>query len=350
MKMRHGSATKRVGVIMGGSSSERDVSLRSGAAVAQALEAKGHDVVRIALGDAFGPEVGHSLQRARIDVAFLALHGRHGEDGCIQGLLELARIPYTGSSVLASALAMDKLKAKELFRLHNVPTPPYYSIDSSESMADLESIHGSFGFPAIVKPRGEGSSLGVTKVGSLAELSRALEIAFEYDDTAIVERFVAGTEINVGILDGRVLGAIEIAPKSGLYDYEAKYTPGMTEYFMPARLPKARYRNVLNLAERAARALGTTGAVRVDLLVTAGENEYVLEVNTLPGMTETSLLPKIAADAGYDFATLCEAILEGAKLHQPARRSRSVRTSETTTSAFRRTQDEGGLFLLKSVG
>jgi D-alanine-D-alanine ligase len=349
MKMRHGSATKRVGVIMGGSSSEREVSLRSGAAVAQALEARGHDVVRVALGEAFGPEIGHTLQRAQIDVAFLALHGRHGEDGCVQGLLELARIPYTGSSVLASALSMDKLKAKEMFRLHNVPTPPYYAVDASFDPADLESIHGSFGFPVIVKPRGEGSSLGVSKASSLAELCRALDLAFEYDDIAIVERFVAGTEINVGILDGRVLGAIEIAPKSGIYDYEAKYTPGMTEYFMPARLPKARTLGILNLADRAARALGTSGAVRVDLLVTSGENEYVLEVNTLPGMTETSLLPKIAAEAGYDFAELCEAMLASAKLHQPARRSRVVRASETT-SLYRRTQDEAGLFLLKSVG
>src|SRR5262245_1249156 len=174
MKLRNGPV-KRVGVIMGGSSGEREVSLRSGAAVAAALEARGHDVVRLALGESFGPEIGHTLTRSRIEVAFLALHGRHGEDGCIQGLLELARIPYTGSSVLASALAMDKLKAKEMFRLHNVPTPPYYTVDGGDDLADLESIHGSFGFPVIVKPRGEGSSLGVTKATSLEELSRRSE-------------------------------------------------------------------------------------------------------------------------------------------------------------------------------
>lgn len=311
---------RRVGVIMGGSSGEREVSLRSGAAVAEALEARGHDVVRIAPGDGFGPEIAMTLARARIEVAFLALHGRLGEDGCVQGLLELARIPYTGSSVLASALAMDKLKAKEMFRLHNVPTPPYYTVQAQGGLDDVEGTHGSFGFPAVVKPRGEGSSLGVTRVDAMAALGPALDLAFAYDDTAIVERFVSGTEINVGILDGEVLGAIEIAPRRGLYDYEAKYTPGMTEYFMPARLSKARYRGVLNLAERAARALGCTGAVRVDLLVTSGENEYVLEVNTLPGLTPTSLLPMIAAEAGYDFGALCEAILEGARLHQPARR------------------------------
>src|SRR4051812_13465114 len=223
MKKRHsdlrvtmnGSRRKRVGVIMGGSSGEREVSLRSGVAVARALEARGHDVVRLALGESFGVELGQTLELAQIDAAFLALHGRLGEDGCVQGLLELARIPYTGSSVLASALAMDKLKAKELFRLHNVPTPPYYAIDRSEDLADLSAIHGSFGFPVIVKPRGEGSSLGVTKASSRDELRRAIDLAFEYDDTVIVERFVVGTEINVGILDGRVLGAIEIAPKSG---------------------------------------------------------------------------------------------------------------------------------------
>jgi D-alanine-D-alanine ligase len=255
------------------------------------------------------------LANAELDVAFLALHGRLGEDGCVQGLLELLGIPYTGSSVLASALAMDKLKAKELFRLHNVPTPPYYVFGSQQCAADLEEIHGSFGFPVIVKPRREGSSLGVARANNPSELARALQSALAYDSSVLVERFIEGKELAVGILDGRVLGAIEIAPRSGVYDFHAKYTPGMAEYFMPARLPPARYRGVLNLAERAARALDASGAVRVDLLVTEGQNEYVLEVNTLPGMTETSLLPKIAGAAGFGFAELCEAILERATLH-----------------------------------
>src|SRR4051812_12030628 len=213
MKKRHsdlrvttsGSRTARVGVIMGGSSGEREVSLRSGAAVARALEARGHDVVRLTLDDGFGVELGQTLKAAALDVAFLALHGRLGEDGCVQGLLELLQIPYTGSSVLASALAMDKLKAKEMFRLHNVPTPAYYTVDESQDMADLEAIHGAFGFPVIVKPRGEGSSLGIAKASSLPELARALDAAFAYDDVALVERFVVGTEINVAVLDGRVL-------------------------------------------------------------------------------------------------------------------------------------------------
>ncbi|MFO0550003.1 MAG: D-alanine--D-alanine ligase [Polyangiaceae bacterium] len=329
---------RRVGVIMGGSSGEREVSLRSGAAVAAALESAGYDVARIEL-PADPTAAADAIQSACIDVAFIALHGRHGEDGCIQGLLELLRIPYTGSSVLTSALAMDKLKAKELFRLHNVPTPPYYTVAIDDDLSDIETMHGSFGFPVIVKPRGEGSSLGVRKADNIAELVRGIEAAFELDDVVLVERFVQGIEVNVALLDGRALGAIEIVPRKGLYDYEAKYTPGMTEYFRPARLPPTRYRGVLNLADRAARALGCTGPCRVDLLVTRTENEYVLEVNTLPGMTETSLLPKIAAGAGYDFVSLCEAILAGARLHSPVRRNlaRDTRVTQPAPAVADRT-------------
>lgn len=300
---------RRVGVVMGGTSAEREVSLKTGNAVATALSGAGFDVVPIEL--AAGTDPGKVLLAAQIDVAFLALHGRLGEDGCIQGLCEIHGIPYTGSGVLASALAMDKLKSKEMFRLHNVPTPPYYEFHEP-TLADLEEVHGSFGFPVIVKPRREGSSFGLSKASSLPELARAIETARRYDKSILVERFIAGAEVSVGILDGRVLGAIEIVPKSGMYDYHSKYTAGMTEYFLPARLPPTRYRGVLNLAERAAEALDVRGAVRVDLLVTPGMNEYVLEVNTLPGMTPTSLLPKIANAAGYDFAALCTAIVERA--------------------------------------
>jgi D-alanine-D-alanine ligase len=308
---------KRIGVIMGGASSERDVSLRTGAAVAEALAERGHDVVPVDLGT--GREALLALAQVRMDVAFLALHGRLGEDGCVQGVCEVLGVPYTGSDVLSSALCMDKVKAKELFRLHNVPTPPYYEVSRETARGDLSELHGSFGFPVVVKPRREGSSVGVSRVREAAELEGALERALENDGTALVERFVRGTEIHVGLLEGRVLGAIEVVPKSGFYDFESKYTPGMTEYFMPARLAPTRYRGVLNVAERAARALGTRGACRVDMIVTEGMNEYVLEVNTLPGMTPTSLLPKIAADAGYSFADLCEAIVEGALSRAGAR-------------------------------
>lgn len=297
---------KRIGVVMGGTSAERQVSLRTGAAVADALEGAGHDVVRIDLGQ--GAEALRTLAATRMDVAFLALHGRLGEDGCVQGVLEVLGVPYTGSDVLASALAMDKLKAKELFRLHNVPTPPYYEITADEAGAVAER-HGSFGFPVVVKPRREGSSVGVALARDLGELETAVAAAFVHDRSVLVERYIKGREVAVALLDDRVLGAIEIAPKKELYDYEAKYTPGMSEYFLPARIAPSRLRGVLKVAESAARALGTRGACRVDLLVTEGMNEYVLEVNTLPGMTPTSLMPKIAEAAGFGFADLCETIV-----------------------------------------
>jgi D-alanine-D-alanine ligase len=304
---------RRVGVLMGGMSAEREVSLRTGEGVASALEGAGYDVERIVSGPGTRG-IDELVRAADIDVAFLALHGRGGEDGCVQGLLELLGIPYTGSSVLGSALAMDKLKSKEMFRLHNLPTPPYYVVTEAD-LATLEEVHGSFGFPVIVKPRSEGSSIGVAKAGSFAELESAVRGALAHGPYVLVERFVRAMEVHVGVLDGRVLGAIEIAPKSGFYDYASKYTPGATEYVCPPRLGTTRVRGIMNLAARAARALGCTGACRVDLLVTEGENEYVLEVNTLPGMTPTSLLPKIAASAGIDYASLCEAILQGARLH-----------------------------------
>jgi D-alanine-D-alanine ligase len=304
---------RRVGVLMGGWGAEREVSLRTGEGVAAALESRGHDVARIVWADD-GTHVDERLRAAAVDVVFLALHGRGGEDGCVQGLLELMGVPYTGSGVLSSALAMDKLKAKEMFRLHNVPTPPYY-VARRADLADLEELHGSFGFPAIVKPRREGSSVGLGKAENLAELARGIEQALAFDEDVLVERYVRSTEVHVGILDGRVLGAIEVRPKAGLYDYRAKYTAGMTDYVSPPGIAATRLRGVMNLAERAARALSCTGACRVDLLVTEGENEYVLEVNTLPGMTPTSLLPKIAEGAGIDYASLCEAILDGAQLH-----------------------------------
>jgi D-alanine-D-alanine ligase len=318
---------ERVGVLMGGMSGEREVSLRTGEGVASALEERGYDVARIVFG-AETRGVDQLVREARIDTAFLALHGRGGEDGCVQGLLELLGIPYTGSSVLASALAMDKLKSKELFRLHNLPTPPYYVVSAAEladlGTAGLAELHESFGFPVIVKPRSEGSSLGVTKANDMAGLEVAVREALQHDSFALVERFIPAMEVHVGVLDGRVLGAIEIVPKSGFYDYASKYTVGATEYICPPRLGTTRARGVMNLAERAARALGCSGACRVDLLVTEGENEYVLEVNTLPGLTPTSLLPKIAASAGIDYGSLCEAILRSARLHAGLPRRENV--------------------------
>lgn len=311
---------QKIGVLLGGWSSEKDISIRTGEAVIEALRSKGHDVIPLYADR----ELDRALRTTPIDLAFLALHGRFGEDGCVQGMLETMGIPYTGSGVLASALAMDKLKAKEMFRLHNVATPAYYALAAKPTAVELEGIHGSFGFPVIVKPRREGSSIGVSRANNFSELTDSIEQAFRHDDGVLVERFIQGREVHVGILNGRVLGAIEVVPKRALYDYQAKYTRGMTEYFYPARLAPTRYQGVLRLAQRAAEALNCTGAVRVDMMITEGENEYVLEANTTPGLTPTSLLPKIAAGCGIDFASLCEQILltavERAKPFEAARK------------------------------
>ncbi len=300
---------KRVGILMGGLSTEHEVSIATGEAIHTALTGRGYDATRIFVDR----DLDQVLRQEPIDVAFLALHGSYGEDGCVQGLLELLDIPYTGSGVSESALAMDKLKSKELFRLHNVSTPPYYALHANE-LDDLQEVHGPFGFPAFVKPRRQGSSIGAGRADDLEELRQRCEEGFRFDRTLVVERHIEGREIAVGILDGRALGAIEIVPKAGFYDYRAKYSKGKSEYHLPARLPQTRRDNVQRIAERAAQALGVEGACRVDLLVTEGENEYVLEVNTLPGMTPTSLLPKIAEAAGHDFGDLCELILERACL------------------------------------
>lgn len=300
---------RRIGVLMGGLSSEKTVSLTTGEAVVAALSELGYEVEPIFVDR----DIDLALRQSRIDVAFIALHGRYGEDGCIQGLLETLGIPYTGSDVLSSALAMNKAKAKELFRLHNLPTPPSYALDLTDE-ADPLGRHGDFGFPAVVKPVNEGSSVGVEIVHDADSLVAACERGFCFDDELLIERFIAGQEISVAVLGDRALGAVEIAPKQGFYDYANKYSAGATEYFIPPRLSPERYRGILTQALRAHRALGCTGATRVDMMIATSGNEYILEVNTIPGLTPTSLLPKIAASAGIDFPALIEAILGGARL------------------------------------
>ena len=309
---------------MGGLSAEREISVKTGEAVFHALRRKGYDVQKIFVDH----DIDQVLRQNPIDVAFLALHGTYGEDGCIQGLLEVLQIPYTGSGVLPSALAFDKSKAKELFRLYNIPTPPYYSVDASQ-LNHLAELHGSFGFPAFVKPRRSGSSIGAGRANDLQELQARCEDALQFDHSILVERFVSGREVTVGVLQGRALGALEISPKGRFYDYKSKYQKGQSEYHFPARLSPTRYKGILNLGERAAQCLGVLSACRVDMLVTEGENEYVLEVNTLPGMTETSILPMIAKGAGYSFEELCEAILNDAHLGVPSLETQSYSQNQS---------------------
>jgi D-alanine-D-alanine ligase len=304
--------SRKIGVLLGGLSSEREVSLRTGEAVLAALRDRGHDAVPIYVDR----DVDVALRQERIEVAFIALHGRWGEDGSIQGMLEMLGIPYTGSDVLASALAMHKGKAKELFRMHNLPTPAYYTLTASdlERAGDLPSIHGDFGFPCVVKPIREGSSVGVAICHVIEELAPAVEQAMCFDDEILIERFIVGKEVSVAILEDRALGAVEIAPRDGFYDYGNKYTRGATSYYVPPRLSPERYRGVLAQALRAHVALGCRGATRVDMMVSDSGNEFILEVNTVPGLTPTSLLPKIADAAGISFGELCEYMLAGASL------------------------------------
>ncbi len=300
---------KKVAVLYGGPSTERDVSLRTGKACADALVAKGYDVTLVDV-DA---ELAARLREKRIDVAFNALHGRWGEDGCVQGLLEVMRIPYTGSGVLASAMGMDKLVAKAMFGKLGLSLIDYVAFPA-ERAAEIRAADLPFGIPCVVKPSGEGSSVGVHLVKDAAKLSAACQDAATFKGDVIVERYVKGTEVNVAVLDGKALGAIEIVPANEFYDYAAKYTAGTTQYFYPARIPEAHRARVMDAAEKAHRGLGCAGVTRVDFIVAPDGTPYILEINTLPGMTGTSLVPKIAAGLGIAFPDLCERILDGAAL------------------------------------
>lgn len=295
---------KRIGVLMGGRSAEREVSLKTGAAVRAALDRLGYATVAIDV-DA---TVADRLARERVDLAFIALHGRGGEDGTVQGLLEVVGIPYTGSGVLASALGMDKVIARTLFEAAQLPVPRHILVTTPDPPSALP-----FSYPVVVKPNGEGSSVGVSIVGHAGDLPGALKEAFRYDRRVLIEGFVAGKEIQVGILRGRALGAIEIRPKTAFYDYTAKYTPGMSEHVFPAPLPPEVTRRTLETSLAAFHALGCEGYGRVDCLVDAAGVPYVLEVNTLPGMTETSLLPEIARGVGLSFDALIAEIVRAAE-------------------------------------
>lgn len=297
---------KKIGVLMGGLSAERDVSLKSGLAVHQALLALGYDSTAIDVRS----EVANILRDEKIEVAFIALHGRYGEDGCIQGLLELMQIPYTGSGVLASALAMHKLYSKQAFAAAGLTITPYVALRRGETCS-AESLH--FGLPAVVKPVQEGSSVGVSIVKKAEALQAALDEAFRYDELVLVEQYIKGKEVQVGILDNQPIGAIEIVPKNEFYDFEAKYSDGMAEHFFPARLDPSLYEKVQQQGLKAHQALGCDSYCRVDFLVTEAGDCYLLEVNTLPGMTALSLLPEIAQKgAGLSFEQLVERILKSA--------------------------------------
>jgi D-alanine-D-alanine ligase len=300
---------KRVGVLYGGRSSEREVSLNTGKGCAEAIRGKGYETVLIDVD----LEIAARLRAEKIDVAFIALHGRWGEDGCIQGLLESMGIPYTGSGVLSSAMAMDKVVSKLLFAHAGLSVIDYKVFPPSRA-PDVVVADIPFGLPAVVKPAGEGSSVGVHIVRGPEALNAACLDAVKYKGDLLVERYMPGKELAVAVLDDKALGAIEIVPANEFYDYAAKYTAGTTQYFYPARIPTEQYQAACRDAEAAHKSLSCAGASRVDFILGADGKPYILEVNTLPGMTATSLVPKIAAGVGIDFGSFCERLLEGAGL------------------------------------
>jgi D-alanine-D-alanine ligase len=303
----------KVAVLMGGRSAERAVSLKSGERVLAALKAKGVDA------HAFDPkERGiEALVKERFDRAFVILHGRYGEDGTIQGALELLSIPYTGSGVLASALAMDKWHAKLVWQSCGIPTPRSELLGRD---SDMQAVATRLGLPLMVKPANEGSSIGMTKVKSARELPEAYALAANYDRVVIAEAFVEGVELTAGILGDQALPLIKLETPREFYDYEAKYAAADTRYLIPCGLPPDAERIVQDEALFAFNTLGCSGWGRVDLMLDRSGKPYFLEVNTSPGMTDHSLVPMAARHAGLSFEDLCLRILASARLEKGADR------------------------------
>ena len=292
----------KIGVLYGGISAEREISLKTGAAVLRALKELGYAVVGV---DA-GLDLPAQLKEAAIELAFVALHGRFGEDGRVQGLLEMLQLPYTGSGVLSSSLSIDKVATKQMLLYHELPTPGFEVVKTKEQADRL--LNNSRHFPLVVKPAREGSTIGISIVHSLEALRHGIDTAAALDGTVLVEEYIDGLELTVSVLNGEALPIIQIVPRSGFYDFHAKYTPGQTEYLLPAPIDAGDYTQMQQAAVAACEVLGCRGAARVDFMLREKEF-YCLEVNTIPGMTETSLLPKAAKAAGLDFNQLVEKIL-----------------------------------------
>ncbi|UAW99009.1 D-alanine--D-alanine ligase [Halopseudomonas nanhaiensis] len=303
--MKDVTAFGRVAVLYGGRSAEREVSLKSGAAVLEALQGAGVD----AYGIDAGADLAERLVADRPDRVFIALHGRGGEDGSLQGLLESLRLPYTGSGVLASALGMDKLRTKLVWQSLGLSTPRYEVL---RDKADCRAIFEQLGVPLIVKPVHEGSSIGMSKANSLAELEKAWDDAQQYDDQSLVEQWITGAEFTVAILDGRALPAIRLSTPHTFYDYNAKYLANDTQYLCPCGLPEEKERELADLCLAAFHAVGCKGWGRVDVMQDEAGRFYLLEVNTVPGMTDHSLVPMAAKAAGLSFTDLVLAILASA--------------------------------------
>jgi D-alanine-D-alanine ligase len=306
--------TARIGILMGGHSSEREVSMRTGAAVHRALCRRGYDAVMIDVG----PTLSRDLQDQKIAIVFLALHGPGGEDGAMQGFLETIGLPYTGSGIEASAVGMQKVTTKTILAAHGIPVPAGTVITRGEQVSSARALRAAkLRWPVVVKPVSEGSTIGVSIVKKPSQWNDALALAHKYDRAAMVEAYIPGHEVTVSLL-GRngeaplILPAVEIVAPGGFYDFAAKYEKGKTQYLCPAPLPAAITKQIRAYAWRTYEVLGCAGAARVDFRITPRGRPYVLEINTVPGMTETSLLPMAAAQAGIGYEELTERILESA--------------------------------------
>ncbi len=299
----------KVGVIYGGWSNEREISLRSGRNVMQALKNKGYEVVEIDMNR----DIGNVLYKEKIDVAYVILHGAPGEDGSIQGLLELMNLPYTGSGILGSAIALNKIVSKQLFEANNIPTLPYVVLRDTDKLdEEFFASVDKIGFPIIIKAYSEGSSIGIEKIDSMQDLKEMIFDFIRKYKGAVIERFIKGQDITIGILEDeteiQALPILELRAKNEFYDYDAKYTEGMTQFILPAELSEELTERAKSLAIKAHRALWCYGVSRVDMIIKDNEL-YVLEVNTLPGMTSTSDLPAEAKAVNIEFDDLVEKIL-----------------------------------------
>jgi D-alanine-D-alanine ligase len=303
----------RIAVLSGGKSAEREVSLRSGAQVAKALAGRGHEVTTVDL-DANTWDV---LRDGKFDCVFNALHGRLGEDGTVQGMLELLGLPYTGSGVLASALCMDKARAGKVMAGAGLHVPEFEEMEIKQGVAAdvVERLVARFGLPVVIKPVREGSTIGLTIASDVDAVASGLVLAARYDRRVLVQRFATGTEITVGVLatpEVQVLPTLEIVSDNPVYDYDAKYTAGKSHHIIPARISEPAQNAAAEVAARAFNELGCSGMARVDIIVDAAGTPWVLEVNTVPGLTDVSLLPDAARAAGVEFEDLCQRLVEHA--------------------------------------
>jgi len=299
----------RVGVLMGGPSSEREISFKSGKAVLCALKDSGIDALGIDIITDNKEENIRLLRSYNLDCAFIALHGRFGEDGAVQEILEQADLPYTGSGVKASRLAMDKIGALRIFRAGKLYVPRSHFLERPAYNKNND-FKNDLGFPLVIKPANHGSSIGLSIIELEREIPAAIQLAFQFDERIVVEEYISGRELTVGVLDEKPLPVIEIVPKHKFFDFEAKYQAGLTDYIIPAPLKKEIAENVQQAALQAHKLLGCFGCSRTDIILSKDNLPFVLETNTIPGMTATSLLPKAAKILGIDFNQLCLKLLE----------------------------------------